>query len=1104
MGGGSGSGGHVTTSANFFRMAEDMVDSYEGREAARGIMCDKWIAMDGEEGDFLAASGGNPGRSGTWRKLEYFYSIPEYSLPESGSTRVPIRLRMTGQRTSLTREACTPSDGGTSCSLTKVVEAGCEAIQLVGFDAPGGVVTTCTLNADKDGCDQQGDGACTFTSAVTGACATVAEVCTATPAEPTCTGTADDNSACALNRRKTGCQSGCTFQADDSVTTCTLTPGNPGSCAKEAGAGTCVYTPAPTGTCAYVTPGEQRGGDPHTYDHYYEYENFHVGPVDPSVFAQPCGIPFTSNSISDYADRPAAPCPGNCDGSDPFRTATVCPDQHHGIFDAPAPAPAGSPDKDCFCDGEDFFMNTVKTVDEGCAISPGTDEEEAAAATACTLTPETRSAATCGAGTDLNGAACAITDDIGGQPQSSCKVTDSNCAFVAFGDTGVQGACTKTAGAGTCNYMATGACTAVISTDYLDDVTCPGAPLPPCVDDPNMGYMPGGCSGLKASLGCDADLHTAMGGQFERWMPEGTLLSSRCLATCETCPAGPAAKTAKHTAAIAYMKAAGCCEPTLPSLPTQFSAVISANIIQGARANGGQPYSVHMHEWVDGAADKSRTDLYSERAHGTSMNVYDYADNVYWHVAEDGTGSWGDMAHIENNRMGGGGAHVTSTASMLRFGGDMEEVYIGRQAVRGIMCDKWVAKSGWPGSSMQLDWYFAASGWSIPEDNGDRVPIRLQLTGSSQRFTREGCTVTPTDAPSCVGTGNNLDGAGNACALNWGQDACAVPTGDCVNAFAGNNPSQDDPATECTLTPVSEEMCVLTPSSTCTGNDDGTAAATCGAGKDGAGNDCAVNAATDGCVVADEICVFKGATSVTACTLNAAKDGCAVVGGDCTFVAEEVVTSCTLTPTARSAATCGAGSDLNGDACAVAAWPKGTCKVTDSNCAFVDGTVTTSGSCAVAAGAGTCVYAAAVETGSCAVATGPGTCNYVANHVPIGDLHVYDHIYDYTSFHVGPPDASVFDQPCGIPFISTAADAKCTGDDDGTGTACALNDEKNGCAVAGGDACTFVPDWKAATLAATPCAAACPACQIAGDLDASGAVNVEDVLALLSNFNVQC
>lgn len=45
--------------------------------------------------------------------------------------------------------------------------------------------------------------------------------------------------------------------------------------------------------------------------------------------------------------------------------------------------------------------------------------------------------------------------------------------------------------------------------------------------------------------------------------------------------------------------------------------------------------------------------------------------------------------------------------------------------------------------------------------------------------------------------------------------------------------------------------------------------------------------------------------------------------------------------------------------------------------------------------------------------------NYTTGEV-IGS-HEFDHIYDYTSFHVGPSSASIFSQPCGISCYSTNA-----------------------------------------------------------------------------------
>jgi hypothetical protein len=92
---------------------------------------------------------------------------------------------------------------------------------------------------------------------------------------------------------------------------------------------------------------------------------------------------------------------------------------------------------------------------------------------------------------------------------------------------------------------------------------------------------------------------------------------------------------------------------SLPTLSAQFSTKIEANIV-----NKG--YTVNMHEWHDIVADMSRTELYSQRSGGNNSNIYDYADNLYFHVGEDGIEEWGDMDHVLGGRGMIGGVRASS------------------------------------------------------------------------------------------------------------------------------------------------------------------------------------------------------------------------------------------------------------------------------------------------------------------------------------------------------------------------------------------------------------------------------------------------------------
>lgn len=175
----------------------------------------------------------------------------------------------------------------------------------------------------------------------------------------------------------------------------------------------------------------------------------------------------------------------------------------------------------------------------------------------------------------------------------------------------------------------------------------------------------------------------------------------------------------------------GTANPPLPELPTQFEAIIEANIVN-------KNYTVHMLEWYDQVNDRGRVDWYSNRKHMGSSSIYDFARDHYYHVNKSGC-YWGDIKHIANKRafMSTKTAtpHLTWTANLWRFGGDREEIYMGQEAARGILCNKWRSSSICEGFgnacdyNYTLDYFFSVPSWSSPEAESTQIPIRAVLKG---------------------------------------------------------------------------------------------------------------------------------------------------------------------------------------------------------------------------------------------------------------------------------------------------------------------------------------------------------------------------------------
>ena len=162
-------------------------------------------------------------------------------------------------------------------------------------------------------------------------------------------------------------------------------------------------------------------------------------------------------------------------------------------------------------------------------------------------------------------------------------------------------------------------------------------------------------------------------------------------------------------------------------VPNQFRAVVEANIVN-------KEYTIHFHEWYDEPANQARADTYdNNREHGYTSSTYDFKTSHYYHTNKSGC-FYGDPDHLSgfNFMARDGGAHVTTSAKLFAFGGDLTETYMGVGYARGIKCDKWTAVSSSTrgNNTFTLDYYFSQPSWNLPEVNRSRVPIRVVLNGS--------------------------------------------------------------------------------------------------------------------------------------------------------------------------------------------------------------------------------------------------------------------------------------------------------------------------------------------------------------------------------------
>jgi hypothetical protein len=216
-------------------------------------------------------------------------------------------------------------------------------------------------------------------------------------------------------------------------------------------------------------------------------------------------------------------------------------------------------------------------------------------------------------------------------------------------------------------------------------------------------------------------------------------------------------------AALARAQASPPPPPALPTLPTQYTALIEANIVTGARS--GQSYTIHMHEWFDLPNDRARVDNYRQagrgRTGGATTSIYNYGTNTYLHTDELGACTWGDIAHIPESMYGTnrGTQHLSTSQRYFRFGPDsnMTETYLGKGSARGITADVWrhfeCRNGDCSMGNRSIDYYFNDPSWQLPEDgppnsSATSVPLRVVLEGwRYENTTTRNCSCTDCSQP---------------------------------------------------------------------------------------------------------------------------------------------------------------------------------------------------------------------------------------------------------------------------------------------------------------------------------------------------------------------
>ena len=158
--------------------------------------------------------------------------------------------------------------------------------------------------------------------------------------------------------------------------------------------------------------------------------------------------------------------------------------------------------------------------------------------------------------------------------------------------------------------------------------------------------------------------------------------------------------------------------PPLPAFPNQFSTEIEANILHSN-------LTLRVTEYYDTVNNRGRIDSYS--AFGVNTTLVDYNKLEVSHIMTSADGSKSCFAAplaAESSRLArrlfgaqfeNGTAHVVTTSQLfVRFGGEINETYLGIELARGIPCHRWQSCSVGQDGRIRytIDYYYTQNNWS--------------------------------------------------------------------------------------------------------------------------------------------------------------------------------------------------------------------------------------------------------------------------------------------------------------------------------------------------------------------------------------------------------
>eukprot|EP01083_Nonionella_stella_P098569 277218_1 len=197
-------------------------------------------------------------------------------------------------------------------------------------------------------------------------------------------------------------------------------------------------------------------------------------------------------------------------------------------------------------------------------------------------------------------------------------------------------------------------------------------------------------------------------------------------------------------------------EPSLPTLPPRFSAVIEANLLE-------RNQTFIQHEWFDDTVNKAKRAITFGNITWTMYEDFSDAKDQLWsykttHQDTSNAISCKLESYKENKRPWRNeetsSGNLISSADWFEFGANYSETYLGSNfLIRGISAEAWsrnvtrYRESGtrWPGSmrndTYTITYYFSLEKWDWFKSLEHRIPLRVELIGS--RVTDNGTYLFP-------------------------------------------------------------------------------------------------------------------------------------------------------------------------------------------------------------------------------------------------------------------------------------------------------------------------------------------------------------------------